>query len=60
MTEREFKKINVDDDVIQYVEYMFSVDSILITQSGKDSDFVVGYLTAVRDIINNLKMLKEE
>jgi len=54
----ELRIPHVSDELIEYIEYHFNTDAILILKSNNDEK--IGYLAGVRSIINHLKLIQKE
>lgn len=50
----------VHEDIVEYLDDMFTFDSLLQTLKDESAEYKIGYIKGARDIINHLRALAKE
>lgn len=50
----------VHEDIVTYLDDLFNFDSLLSALDGEQTEYQIGYMKGVRDIINHLRAISEE
>ena len=50
----------VHEDIVEYLDDMFTFDSLLQTLRDESAEYKIGYIKGARDIINHLRSIAEE
>ena len=50
----------VHEDIVEYLDNLFSFDSLLFALDDKHAEYQIGYMKGSRDIINHLRSIAEE
>ena len=50
----------VQKDIVEYLDDMFTFDSLLHTLKDESAEYKIGYIKGARDIINHLRSIAEE
>ena len=50
----------VHEDIVEYLDNIFSFDSLLSALDGEHAEYQIGYMKGARDIINHLRSIAEE
>ena len=50
----------VHEDIVEYLDDMFTFDSLLQTLRDESAEYKIGYIKGARDIINHLRSIAKE
>ena len=50
----------VHEDIVEYLDDMFTFDSLLQTLKDESAEYKIGYIKGARDIINHLRAIAKE
>ena len=50
----------VHEDIVEYLDDMFTFDSLLQTLRDESAEYKIGYIKGARDIINHLRSIANE
>ena len=50
----------VNEDIVEYLDDMFTFDSLLQTLRDESAEYKIGYIKGARDIINHLRSIAKE
>ena len=50
----------VHEDIVEYLDDMFTFDSLLQTLRDESAEYKIGYIKDARDIINHLRSIAKE
>ena len=50
----------VHEDIVEYLDDMFTFDSLLQTLRDESAEYKIGYIKGSRDIINHLRSIAKE
>ena len=50
----------VHEDIVEYLDDMFTFDSLLQTLRDESAEYKIGYIKGARDIINHLRAIAKE
>ena len=50
----------VHEDIVEYLDDMFTFDSLLQTLRDESPEYKIGYIKGARDIINHLRSIAKE
>ena len=50
----------VHEDIVEYLDDMFTFDSLLQTLKDESAEYKIGYIKGARDIINHLRSIAKE
>ena len=50
----------VHEDIVEYLDDMFTCDSLLQTLRDESAEYKIGYIKGARDIINHLRSIAKE
>ena len=50
----------VHEDIVEYLDNIFSFDSLLSALAGEHAEYQIGYMKGARDIINHLRSIAKE
>ena len=50
----------VHEYIVEYLDHIFSFDSLLSALDGEHAEYQIGYMKGARDIINHLRSIAEE
>ena len=50
----------VHEDIVEYLDDMFTFDSLVQTLRDESAEYKIGYIKGARDIINHLRSIAKE
>lgn len=50
----------VHESIIEYLDSVFSFDTLLVSLDKEPAEYKIGYMKGTRDIINHLRAIAEE